>query len=181
MKNTTGFIFILIAVGLYYMVISPQYAKYQAKKAEAAQYTEVLENINDLTERRDDLLVKYQAMPKVELDRLEKILPDTIDSVRLAMDLDSIASLYGISIKTVKVNQEKVDSSATVIETSSGKPYNKVSVEFSFVSSYVNFRRFMHDIEQSLRITDVRTVSFTANAESGLNEYRISIDTYWLK
>jgi len=118
-------------------------------------------------------------MPKNDVERINKVLPNNVDTVRLATDFDSIASKYGISIKNIQSIESKNSNSSTIIQ-SDGKAYNAVDVNFSFVASYDNFRNFMQDIEKSLRIIDIESVSFD-QGDSGLSEYRVSIKTYWLK
>jgi hypothetical protein len=179
MKSTTAIIFILVAIGLFYTVITPHYSKVQALQVESNKYSDVLSNVEALTQKRDELLIKYNSIPKDQLERLEKALPDHIDSVRLAVDFDSIASKYGISIKNIKTTAKKEDN-GSVIQPASTNAYDTVRVDFSFVSTYDNYRKFMKDIESSLRVIDIRTASFSAS-DNGLYDYTVSIDTYWLK
>lgn len=180
MKNSTAFILVLISAGLFYTVVMPQYKKVQVLRAQSAEYENILLDVSSLTEKRDNLLVKYQEMPKQEVDRVNKVLPDNIDTVRLATDFDSIASKYGISIKSIQTVVDKDDNSSNIIKSVSTKTYNSVEVSFSFVSTYENFRKFMQDIEKSLRIIDIKSVAFNAG-ETGLSEYKVTIQTYWLK
>jgi hypothetical protein len=179
MKSTNAIIFILIAIGLFYTVINPHYSKVQALQTEADKYADVLDNVDSLTQKRDDLLTKYNSISKDQIARIEKAVPDNIDSVRLAVDFDSIASKYGISIKNIKTTTKTEDNSS-VIQPVSKNGYGSVRVDFSFISTYDNYRKFMKDIESSLRIIDIRTTSFRGS-ENGLYEYNVSIDTYWLK
>ncbi len=178
MKSSNAVIFILIAIGLFYTVINPHYAKVQALQVEANKYSDVLDNVDALTQKRDDLLIKYNSIPKDQITRVEKALPDHIDSVRLAVDFDSIASKYGISIKNIKT--AKIEDNSSIIQPVSTTGYDFVRVDFGFISTYDSYRKFMKDIESSLRIIDIRTTSFKAS-ENGLYEYTVSIDTYWLK
>ncbi len=182
MKTTTAFIFILIAIGLFYTFIRPHYEKVKAIQIQANQYSEVLENVQELSKKRDELLLKYNALPKTEVERINKALPNNVDTVKLALDFDSIASKYGISIKNIRINQRVLDVGSNIgaIAVSPTNLYQTVTVNFSFVSNYDNFRKFIRDIESSLRIIDVRSIGFSAT-DSGLNEYTLSIDTYWLK
>ncbi|MDB5266953.1 MAG: hypothetical protein JWN89_768 [Parcubacteria group bacterium] len=181
MKNSTAIVLILIAGGLFYTFINPQYTKVKGLRDEANKYDEILSNVSTLTETRDSLLMKYRSMPKVELERLSKVLPDNVDTVKLAMDFDTIAAKYGISIKSIQTGEVKNDTGSNIVQPTAGKPYETVGVTFSFVSSYENFRKFMHDIEQSLRLIDVKSVSFETRGDGGLYEYKVSIQTYWLK
>jgi Tfp pilus assembly protein PilO len=180
MKTTTPFIFILVAIGLFYTVAMPHYDKVKVLQAEADQYSNVLDNVEELSQKRDALLLEYNKIPKTEISRIEKALPDNIDSVQLALDFDSIGAKYGISIKSIKTGDVRQGSAGIITVENSGELYQSVPVTVNFVSSYENFRRFMKDIESSLRIIDVKTVGFTSG-ESNLYEYTISFDTYWLK
>ncbi len=132
--------------------------------ADQEQYKTILENVSALEAKRDELLVKYQNIPKSRIDEISKVLPDNVDAVTLAMNLDTIASHHGISIKSIQTAREKNDSS-TIVQGAPVNAYGSVGFNFSFVSTYPNFRKFMKDIEQSLRITDVESVSF----QSALN------------
>lgn len=182
MKTSSSFALILIAGALFYTFINPQYAKVKELRAQAAQYDEVLENVSSLVETRDNLLLKYREMPKSEIDRLTKVLPDNVDTVKLALDFDTIAAKYGISIKSIQTDTNVGQGNSTIIQDGSGRPYAPVTVAFTFVSSYENFRKFMRDIEQSLRIIDVKSIAFQSSGDSStLYEYKIAIQTYWLK
>ncbi len=180
MKNSTAVILILISVGLYYTFIGPEYQKIEEIRAKSDEYENILASVADLTSKRDDLLLKYQAMPQADIDKLSKVLPNNVDTVRLALDFDTIASKYGISIKNIKTSDTKEDNTATIIQATGPKPYQTVNVSFGFISNYDNFRKFLHDIEQSLRIIDISSLSFNAG-ENGLNDYKITVETYWVK
>lgn len=179
MKNSSSIILILISVGLFYTFISPQYQKTGALRAEADEYKGVIDNVNMLVETRDRLMDQYRDFPKLEVERLNKILPDDVDMVRLAKDLDSIASAQGISISRISVEADKDDDARAIIE-SGVSTHEDSMVSFEFISTYESFKRFMADLEDSLRISDIESVSFEVG-ESNLYEYRVSMRTYWLK
>jgi Tfp pilus assembly protein PilO len=181
MKNSTAFILILISGGLFYTFIMPEYEKIQALRAEAAQYNSVLDNVADLSQTRDELLLKYNAMPKTDTDNLKRILPDNVNVVELALNLDAIAAKYGISIKNVKIVDDKSNQNATTVQTPSPGTYEKATINFVFITSYENFRNFERDLEQSLRILEVKEVKITAQPDSNFNQFDMQIETYWLK
>ncbi|MDQ3089864.1 MAG: hypothetical protein M3Q24_01785 [bacterium] len=180
MKTTTPVILILVSAGLFYTFISPHYEKVQALQGEANEYSEVLDNVEELTEKRDELLIKFNAIPKADVVRVEKALPDNIDSVRLALDFDTIAAKYGISIKNINLSERQGGGDQGIIQAGNVNQYETATVTFSFVATYPNFRKFIRDIESSLRIIDIRSIGFITG-ESGFYEYTVSIDTYWLK
>ncbi|MES2214159.1 MAG: type 4a pilus biogenesis protein PilO [Patescibacteria group bacterium] len=180
MKNSTAVVLILVSIGLFYTFTSDQYQKTKDLRTQAARYEDLLANIDSLTAARDTLLVKYQAMPADDVERLSKVLPPSIDTVRLALDFDSIAAKYGISIKNIQTESKGNDTSGTSGIITGSKAYETTTVSFEFVTSYENFKRFMHDIESSLRIIDVKSLSFDTG-DANLSTYKISIETYSLK
>lgn len=180
MKNSTSFIMLLVAIGLVYAVFMPRYEKVQGLINQQDQYKKILDDVSSLSDIRDDLEVKYENLPPAEVARLEKILPSNVDTVSLALNFDSIAARYGISLKSIRTIESKLDTGTAIVQSNNKKPYERVTVSFSFVSTYPNFRKFMADIENSLRIIDVKSVEFQAT-ESGVYEFQVSVETYWLK
>ncbi|KKW01839.1 MAG: hypothetical protein UY36_C0015G0007 [Parcubacteria group bacterium GW2011_GWA1_49_11] len=101
--------------------------------------------------------------------------------MQLALDLDGMASRYGISIRSVKTSTATQSTDPSQIVLPGQAPtYEKVEVTFNFISNYQNFKLMLADIEKSLRIMDVKSASFQTQ-DSGLYDYLISADTYWLK
>ncbi|MEK7150498.1 MAG: type 4a pilus biogenesis protein PilO, partial [Patescibacteria group bacterium] len=109
----------------------------------------------------------------------KKLLPDHIDNVRLIIDIDSIASRYGLGIKNIKVNNESDASSGGKLGPNNS-PFGTFAMKFNIVASYDSFRSFINDLQESLRIVDISNVSFEAT-ESGYYDYEVTIKTYWIK
>jgi Tfp pilus assembly protein PilO len=184
MKNSTAFTLLLISVGLFYTFTMPQWAKIGGLQAQADTYKSVLANVSELEAKRDQLLVQYKNIPPAQIAELEKILPDNVDTVTLALNLDSIASHYGISLKKVETTTQPPGSqsgNAVVLASdTSSSPYQTVYVNFEFISTYDNFRKFIGDLEKSLRIVDIQSVSFKVGTNN-LYDYTVSVQTYWTK
>ena len=181
MKDTSAIALLLLSVGLFYTFTNAEYKEVKELQALANEYEDVLDEAEDIMKLRDKLLDTYSTISKSEIDRLNKVLPDNIDTVQMALDLDGIASRYGISIKSIKTTTDAsiIDPTLTVLPEYAA-PYDRANVSFSFVSDYDNFKLMLNDLEKSLRIMDLKAVSFRA-LESSLYEYSISVDTYWLK
>lgn len=178
-KSLTSTLLILIAIGLFFTFTDARYQEIKGLRLEAAEYQDALDRTSSLQEVMAKLGEQFSAFPTSEVARLEKILPDDINTVRLALDLDTMAGNHGISLENVRVDRV-VDNNAVTPVLDSGSPYDKVTVTFSFLSTYRNFVAFTRDIEQSLRIMDIRRVSFTPT-EAGLYEHEVTVETYWLK
>ncbi len=99
MKNSTATILLLVSIGLFYTFTNPQYQSVKNLQAESSEYQKVLDGAIAISETTDIVQEKYEKMSKEEVDQLMKILPDDIDTVHLALDLDVMAAQYGISIQ----------------------------------------------------------------------------------
>ena len=176
----SSIILILLAIGLLYTFTRSEWERVKSLSRESSEYKNVLANIERIAEIRDKLLVNYEAIPTAEIDRLSKVLPDNIDSVRLALDLDTIASRYGTTLKNVKVKMGGADNSTLPVLPQYSLPYEKVTVSFSFISNHGNFMKILSDLEKSLRIMDIKSVAFEAE-DTGLYEHNLMVETYWLK
>jgi Tfp pilus assembly protein PilO len=181
MTKPSTLILIVLAVGLFYTFTSPQYKEAGELQATASEYRNVLKNISMISESRDRLLESYRAIPKADAERLVKALPDSIDVVGLALDLDAIASKYGVSIDKVEVDSQSGQGANSVILPESGRPYEKAAVTFSFVSDYQDFMSLLTDVEKSLRIMDVKSASFRVSDTANIYEHKVTVETYWLK
>ncbi len=180
MSKITSSILIIISIGLYYTFTSPQYDKVKELSLEAGEYRSVLDNISRVIETRDGLLGAYESIPEAELERLARVLPEDLDTVRFALDLDTLAGESGIAVKDIQVESNAPKDATLIVLPEYGNPYEKAPVSFSFISDYSNFRKFLVRLESNLRLMDIRSLSFRVG-EGGLYEHKITVDTYWLK
>ncbi len=179
MRAITPLLLIVIAIGIFFAYIDPTYAKIRVLKAEESQYNEALDKSRELQAIRDKLLSKFNTFSNEDLERLEKLLPDNVDNVRLIMDIAGIAAKYGMTIKNVSIKDVAVQKEAGVVGPDD-KKYGSIGLEFSISSSYNNFIQFIMDLEESLRVVDVTSLSFRSG-DTDLYEYNIAVRTYWLK
>lgn len=182
MKNSTALLLVLISAGLYFTFIGPEYTEVSALRAEQSQYQEILANVSEVSTKRTELQTKYKNIPQAELDRISKILPDQVDTVNLARDFDTIASRYGIPIKSFGVTVENTSNIVALDlgTASAGPSVQNVTIQLAFVATYDNFRRFLRDIESSIRVADINSLTFQAT-DNGLMNFNLSLKTYWLK
>ncbi len=182
MKNnaTTSIALLLLSVGLFYTFTNVQYKEVKELNTIAGKYRDVLQDASNIIKLRDNLLVAYESIPQEEIDRINKALPDNIDTVRLAFDLDGIASRHSVSIKNIQVTTGASDGSSAIVLPEYAGVYEKATVSFTFISTYNNFMALLADLETNLRIMGINSIIFSAN-DSGLYEFRVSVETYWLK
>ena len=185
-------ILIIIAVAGFFTVISPTYQDISSLQAQAVSYNEALDNSKALEAQRDSLTQKYNSIDPNDLAKLQKFLPDNVDNIRLILEIESVASPYGMTLKDVKydtTSQSTTTGQATattggVAKTNTG--YGTWNLEFSTQGSYSNFLNFLKDLEKNLRIADIASIDFssdssTTSSSSNSYTYSFKIKTYWLK
>ena len=172
MRFVLPILLIAVAVTLFFTYLDPTYARVSELRSEQATYDDALDRSKELIAVRDRLLDTYNNFSRDDLRRLERLLPDHVDSVRLIIDIDSIAAQYGLRVQDVSVS--------TVSDGGNPQPIGVVNLGFSVEASYEALKQFLMDLEDSLRILDVTSITFTAN-DTGFTRYSISVRTYWLK
>jgi Tfp pilus assembly protein PilO len=187
-KLIFGTIALIIAGGAFFAYTKPAYDGIQATQAQIAEYDSALSKAAELQSLKQSLLSRYNAFDPTALDRLQKMLPDHVDNIALILDLDSIASRYGLALQNVDIATAGTNTaSQTAVGAigSANQAYDSLTLTFSTSGTYDSFQKFMTDLENSLRIVDLSSLVISrASGSSGnapVYTYNISLRTYWLK
>lgn len=178
---------ILIIFGIWYLFISPQYSG-------SGNFYSPTKNIKTLLQTKKDMsgaltiVQKYdqqlgqatarynEALSTLPIDKLDKILPTTVDPVVIVYELTEIAARpeSGLLLGSPKV---------AISDPSSKVKYGTLSVTFSTQGSYEAIKTFLQNLENSERIYNVTSLSFSAPQDgtaSQIYTYSITVETYYL-
>jgi Tfp pilus assembly protein PilO len=184
MKSFTPIIFIIVSIILFFTLTDPVYKEVKSLRVKYAQYQDVLDKSAELLKQRKSLQDKYTSFAEEDVSRLKKLLPDTVDNVRLIIDIDEIAKRYGLTIKNVRLDDTRsktgTTKDATATITAGEGKYGTIPMGFSVSADYNTFLSFLEDLESSLRIVDVTNISLTPST-TGAYSFDVSLKTYWLK
>ncbi|MBU6310627.1 type 4a pilus biogenesis protein PilO [Patescibacteria group bacterium] len=183
MKGIIPILALIIAGGTFYFYIDPTYAEIRTLREEETTLRLALDRARELQEVRDQLISRKGAFRTEDLERLEKMLPDHVDNVRLALDMDSLAAQYSMRIRNVLVEKQTSPRATAERQVQIGpdeRLYESMRISFTVSGPYATFRSFLADLETSLRLVDVESVSFSAT-DSGVYDFTVSLRTYWLK
>lgn len=175
-------ILLAAASGLFALYTNPTYQEIKVLKVQAASYDEALNRSQELRAVRDELLAKRNTFLTSDVQKLERMLPDNVDNIRLIIDINNIAARHQLTLGEValgSVGDRGGERSASAVGAS-GDTVGSVTIGFSVAASYEDFLAFLADIEHSLRLVDVESLSFGVE-EEGLPSYAFSIRTYWLR
>lgn len=178
MKFLLSVLIILGSIASFIFYVNPTYKEIKALKVESEEYNKALKEAESARTHWDETIRRYNDISTADIERLEKFLPDTIDNIRLLLDINEIALGYGTRLGGITI--QRVASADPNAIGADNKPYGSLAVAFTVNTTYDVLTEFLKDLEQSLRIADVSILSFQAGVGS-VNTYEISLRTYWLK
>ncbi len=181
------------SIATFLFFVSPLYGEISTLKQEIGSYDQALSNSKALENERDKLTQKFNSITTSDLERIKKLLPENVDNIRLILEIEKIASPFGMALRDVKYNPEKAKSgSASGVAQANNSiatqnEYGIWDLEFSTTGTYANFLNFIKALESNLRVVDISSVDFssdaanTAASASPAYKYSFKIKTYWLK
>ena len=95
-------ILIGISFAFFFVFTNPIYNDLLLLRTQVASYNEALNNSKMLENERDKLTAKYNSFSPDNLIKLQKLLPENINNIRLILEIEQIASPYGMVLKNVK-------------------------------------------------------------------------------
>ncbi|MFA6446519.1 MAG: hypothetical protein WCW14_04720 [Candidatus Paceibacterota bacterium] len=186
-------IMILVSIGVFFGYTDRIYRgdspdSIQNIQKDLVQYEEALNKSNKIIETRNVLQDRRASISEGSEDRLKKMVPDNVDNIQLIRDIEGIAQKYGLAIRNIGFDTASqsggktpnITSKSVGTATANSMRYNSLTFKFSTLAQYNVFITFMKDLEQSLRIIDVSSVSFSAT-DNGFYDFSVAFRTYWLK
>jgi hypothetical protein len=171
--------FLLLSVAIYLSYIDPTYVEAQKALARERVLVGYINDAKTAQSRIDDLKAQYAEFPAGSDRALHTLIPDSIDPTRLVVDMDAVIGKLGLVMKSPGVTIEKGADESSL---------DKYYVNFSVSAPYSVFRNFLHDLEASLALRDMGSISFAAagigsNELTGVNAvhtYNLTVTTYSL-
>ncbi|HEV8677663.1 MAG TPA: hypothetical protein VN701_02425 [Candidatus Paceibacterota bacterium] len=183
MRYLLPLILIAAAIGLFVVYTNPTYqVGIKSLKDKEQSYDDALNKSQELKSVRDQLLSKYNTFSADDKQKLQDMLPDNVDNIRLVIDINNIAARHGLAVKNLNIGDTLSTASARSAAAvgASGSAVGSVELGFAVSADYDGMLAFLYDLEHSLRLIDVEKISFTENAQTNLNDYSLTIRTYWL-
>ncbi len=181
-RTIFALILIIASVLGFVLFVSPQYQDIMTLRTEEAQLRDVLANSRTLQEKRDQLLKQYNNFSRDEIDRLEKMVPNNADNVKLILELQTLASRYGLELQTAALAESEEETRGQRQVQVVNRDYGTIGLDLVIRGPYEGFVSFLEDVEKSLRIIDVDALSFRPEGTSTtVFQFNVSLKTYWLK
>lgn len=202
-RNITATILVIIAIGLYFTVTQSIYSDAQAVKDNNDQLSQALDNAQQIITSRETITSQYNSIPQEDRAKLDKMIPSSVDNIRLVIDLNNIALQNHFSLSDVKATVGSGNAAKGGAPGSSAAPMpssmpsapvsvmgpassiseptlDKVQISFKASASYDQWISFMQALESDLRVMDLTHLTVTAN-DSGTYDFQAQFQTYWLR
>ena len=171
---------VLLSGGMYIIYIGPTYAMIQENRKNTTEVNNALTSAPEVIATQTALLEQYQQFNTDNRAKLDVMLPTSIDETRLIFDVNTVAARYNLLLKGVTVGDVKKDAEGEAV----GGPQLKTkSVKFGVRTTYQVVKLFLRDLEKSLALRDVTSLSFGGTSDQTLGDnaifdYTIEMQTY---
>ena len=192
-KNISAIVLIVIAVGIYFTVTDPMLTGIKSVQAVNDQYVSALTHAEKLIATRDAVLKQYNDISQDDRARIDKMIPSSVDNIRLTIDLNSRALQHGFSLTGVKATASSNGSkngvggvpaassgSGSSVGSLSAPTLDTVTVSFSANASFDQFMAFLQDLESDLRVMDLTHLTMSYGTDN-LYNFNAQFQTYWLR
>jgi hypothetical protein len=177
MNIIVSVIFLIASLGIFFGYIDPTYTNAESLSSELGQYENALSNSKQLLSQRDKLISKLNTFNQSDVNRLQTLIPDSVDSVSLIIELNSIASQFGMRIRNFTQTAPSQGGALGVAVT----PYGTLPLTFTTTASFETFVAFLKAIENDLRLIDVTNITFSSASGNSVYDFTVTVNSYWLK
>lgn len=177
----------MVAMGIIFVYVGPTWnGSIATTKAAISADDDALSTAQAFAEQEAELTMEQNNILPENLKRLSVFLPDSVDNVRLILDLNSLAAKSSVSLSNIDVSSNRANgknntntTSIGNLPTSASNPIDSADLSLTVVGTYSSFQEFLAGIERSARLLNVREISVDGS-DTGVYKYEMKIRFYWL-
>lgn len=172
----------IASFALYYLFINPLYtgvgSVWQpeqgvgALRTKSAQYDTTIAQVQSLSVQARALQKQYSNISPETIQKMDVMVPDQVDPVRLMSEINTIANEAGFVLGDLTVSENQV--------TKDGR--GSYLISFSVTTSYTRFKELMRNYETSMRLFTIKSINFSAPAKPGETvAFQVKLETFYMK
>lgn len=150
-------IFLVVSFGF----LRPMIEDIKQANAETESVLQTAQNERAYLSSLDASIGAAQSIPAITLKQVTDALPDAVDTPSLLVQFDAAAARNAVKVQAVNVSEQKAAPNATV-QARTGTAGQVLPVDITLTLSaknYFDVKRFLADVETSLRVMDVVGIS----------------------
>ena len=203
MKSIISLILIATSIAFFVFFTKPKWTELNVNKIEVDKLKVAEDNAKDLKLKIESLLKVKASITEENMNKIKRMVPDSIENVKLIINFDSMlqdlikskgtASVYKKanpeSSDEFSIENPNISKSSTLTEgIPDASQLGVADFTFKVSLTYKDFLDFLKRIEASSRIFDIESISFSSpdskdikNPDEMVYDFNISLKTYWLK
>ncbi len=175
------FVVILVSFLLllsYFLLLKPKVDETtNAISENISSHERLLQAEKDKLASLQEAVLAYDKIDKVDLERVNGILPDEYDKEALFGEIEEVILQNGFIPTSISLSKEDSATSTEKTAAISGSKIGKVGIELSIASvNYAGMKNLLEVLESNLRMLDVKKLSLSDGGSGS-----IEIDTYYYK
>lgn len=190
-------IIIIIMIGGYYFFLTDKIGQINEQKSKLAEKEEELKTLAVYADKLGDLektVTDFQRKNSEMVAKLDVILPSSAQLPELLAQLEGLVGYSNFKIKGLSVVKATEERTSTKSKSKAAKQEEKTTIVSSLPDNikvlkvsltvaggdYPEFKKFLNNIEEHVRIFDVTSFSFNAGKD-GVSGYSINLQTYYFE
>ena len=177
MKNIISIILLVLAAGVSVLFTAKQFSctqetcGYSGVKEIRARTSEIktaLTNSQAIEKKRELLNQKYNSITIEDKQKLEALVPNNVDNIKLVLEIETLANKYGVSISSPRLKIAQ-DVPADVAKDATGQAirqnqndyqntYGSFVLDFGVRTNYQNLKNLIRDMERNLRLIEITSI-----------------------
>ena len=156
-KVLLPFLFLLVAVGLFFSYIRPTYDALQALGEQSIKLDEALQNASQLSDKMQKLRAEYLSISDIDRAKFKLLLPIEIDVVRTIIQLSNMLQRSGLVLTAFDIPSADTRINTTKpLEEQKEAKWQAFSIECS--GSYQGLKTFLTQAERRLTLMEVTKI-----------------------
>ncbi len=177
-RTLTSILSIVIAILLYIFVIDQQLAQMSAVQIEIGEYQKAEEKYTEFQKKLDSLVAIKKQASVIENEKLDALVPEVVDDVKLIVDLENMAKSRGMLFGNISIDNAKDESSInSSTEIAIGPTLKSTDISFAVIGTYEQFKQLLEDIEKSLVLLEVVELDFSVT-QGVYQQYAVTVRAY---
>ncbi len=164
-RFTLAILFLAAGVVLIFGVVRPQWSGVSAERARIAELVLLNQELVALSNRRDELIRQYNAIPAADLAKLEAILPVRRDIYGPLADFETLSRRNGLVLERIDFPQAGPTPTGQLEPAAVRPAASAVPVTLELRGTYPAFRSFLAELESYQRLTDVTELRLSGSQD----------------
>lgn len=174
-----AFLFLIaIFIGAAYFFLNPLITEFKVTNQEITTQSQILTDERAFLDTLNQSIAAAEAIPPDVLMKVNEALPRSIQIPKLLQNMSRIALARKVGLSSVQFSEppSAPQTDAAVRAAIALQPI-EIAMKVD-APDYATMRGYLEDIEQNLRVLDIRTISVTANEQTGELTYDIKVVAY---